>query len=240
MQNKRDRDGGTGKLTSHWEHNIFEVIEKREGVPVFRIRNINKKSDERVVHRNLLMLCNDLPLDVFKEVEAKEKNGQQHQRKKGDRKGQRKQGVDTSTDDDSGEDDDVVIVEEILGIVPEADQIQEEEGEPLVVEMEEHTQVEHDRALEYQPVEERAEEESDRALEDRSVVERESSVQDEGPLEEAQEEEIQISQNNDPEEEANQLELLEDSRLSLSQTVEEDGESAEEESQEEEDSLDDG
>ena len=126
---------------------------------------------------------------------------QQHQRKKGDRKGQRKQGVDTSTDDDSGEDDDVVIVEEILGIVPEADQIQEEDGKPFMVGMEEHTQVEKNRALEDQPVEEHTEEESDRALEDQSVVEGESSVQDEGPLEEgntyaqeeAQEEEKQIS-----------------------------------------------
>ena len=85
MQNRRDREGGTGKLASYWEHNIFEIIEKKEDSPVYKIRNISKKSDVRVVHRNLLMLCNDLPLDVFKEPEEEVKT----------RRGKQKQGRNT-------------------------------------------------------------------------------------------------------------------------------------------------
>ena len=67
MQNCREK-GGTGKLRSYWEENVFEVVEKKSELPVYKIRNINKKKDERVVHRNLLMLCNELPADVFKDV----------------------------------------------------------------------------------------------------------------------------------------------------------------------------
>ena len=64
MRNMRDK-GGTGKLKSHWEETIFQVVEKKEGLPVYRIRNLNKKTDVRVVHRNLLMSCSELPLNTF-------------------------------------------------------------------------------------------------------------------------------------------------------------------------------
>ena len=39
MQNKRDRDGDTGKFTSYWEHNIFNIIEEKEDLPVMFTRN---------------------------------------------------------------------------------------------------------------------------------------------------------------------------------------------------------
>ena len=51
-------------------------MEKKDNLPVYTIRNINKKSDRRVVHRNLLMRCNELPIDTFKkadEVETRKK-----------------------------------------------------------------------------------------------------------------------------------------------------------------------
>ena len=74
MRNKRDRSEGTAKLTSYWEHSIFVVTEKRENLPVYRIKNIHKKSDVRVVHRNLLMLCNELPMEVFDEETVRKEN----------------------------------------------------------------------------------------------------------------------------------------------------------------------
>ena len=74
MRNKRDRSEGTGKLTSYWEHSIFVVTEKKENLPVYRIKNIHKKSDVRVVHRNLLMLCNELPMEVFDEETVRKEN----------------------------------------------------------------------------------------------------------------------------------------------------------------------
>ena len=60
MRNKREK-GGTGKLQSYWEEAIFKVIEKKENLPVYKIKNINKLKDIRVKHRNLLMKCEELP-----------------------------------------------------------------------------------------------------------------------------------------------------------------------------------
>ena len=66
VQNVRAR-GGTGKLRNHWESTIFQVVEKKDNLPVFKVKNLKKGSDVRVLHRNLLMRCEDLPLDVFEE-----------------------------------------------------------------------------------------------------------------------------------------------------------------------------
>ena len=129
MQNRRDRDVGTGKLSSYWEHNIFEVIEKKEDLPVYRIRNINKKSDVRLVHRNLLMLCNDLPLDVFKEPEKKEKT-RRVQLKQGGRT-RSSQSEDVSSDEDSEVDAVVVLPSEVIGVEnPVIAELMSEESEP--------------------------------------------------------------------------------------------------------------
>jgi transposase InsO family protein len=77
MKNVRER-GGTGKLRSYWEETLFTVIERRENVPVYTIKNMKKPSDIRVVHRNLLLKCDELPLDIFdKEVEKTVKPAKQ-------------------------------------------------------------------------------------------------------------------------------------------------------------------
>ena len=57
--------GGTGKLKSHWEPNLFEVVKVDENLPVYTLQNVNSKKDRRVLHRNLLMRSNDLPLELF-------------------------------------------------------------------------------------------------------------------------------------------------------------------------------
>lgn len=64
MKNVRER-GWTGKLHSYWEESLFQVVEKRDGIPVYKIQNIKKASDVRVVHRNLLMKCDQLPDNIF-------------------------------------------------------------------------------------------------------------------------------------------------------------------------------
>jgi transposase InsO family protein len=68
VRNLRER-GGNGKLRNHWESAIFEVLEKKLDLPVFKVKNLKKPSDVRTLHRNLLMKCDDLPLDVFDEEE---------------------------------------------------------------------------------------------------------------------------------------------------------------------------
>ena len=62
--------GGTGKLRSYWVEAVFKVLKKREGLPVYEIKNVRKSSDVRVVHRNMMMRCNELPLSVLDEEHA--------------------------------------------------------------------------------------------------------------------------------------------------------------------------
>ena len=66
MKNVRER-GGTQKMKSFWEETLFKVIAKRENIPVYRIQSVKNNSDVRLIHRNLLMKCNELPSDVFDE-----------------------------------------------------------------------------------------------------------------------------------------------------------------------------
>ena len=74
MRNVQDK-GGTAKLRSYWEPTIFEVVRKHEEIPIFEIRNLSKKSDKRIVHRNLLMKNNDLSLELFHGDGVTEKKG---------------------------------------------------------------------------------------------------------------------------------------------------------------------
>ena len=70
VRNVREQ-GGTGKLRSHWERGVFEIVKKKDQLPVYIIQNVNKKKDQRTVHRNLLMECNDLPKQIFEDVQEK-------------------------------------------------------------------------------------------------------------------------------------------------------------------------
>ncbi|XP_035264283.1 uncharacterized protein LOC118222647 [Anguilla anguilla] len=55
--------GGPGKLRSHWEDKIHVVVgKKNEDSPVFEIRPEDGKGNNRIVHRNLLLPCDSLPL----------------------------------------------------------------------------------------------------------------------------------------------------------------------------------
>ena len=62
--------GGTGKLRSHWERQIFNVIKQQGELPVYHVQNINNAKDVRILHRNHLLKCEQLPLDVFDEEDS--------------------------------------------------------------------------------------------------------------------------------------------------------------------------
>ena len=65
--------GGTGKLRTYWEPNIFEVLQKDKNIPVYTVKNLTDEGDTRVIHRNLR--CNDLPLGLFEnKLEKKRSN----------------------------------------------------------------------------------------------------------------------------------------------------------------------
>ena len=57
--------GGPGKLRSHWENQIHEVVEQKEGLPIFVVKpEGNTKGRSRVLHRNLLSLVTSYHLMV--------------------------------------------------------------------------------------------------------------------------------------------------------------------------------
>ncbi len=57
--------GGTGKLQNHWEDAIHTVVRRvgEEG-PVHEVKPERGKGRSRVLHRNLLLPCDYLPLEL--------------------------------------------------------------------------------------------------------------------------------------------------------------------------------
>ena len=63
VRNLTDR-GGPGKLRPHWEQQIHVVTQKREDMPVYEVRPENRDGRSRVLHRNLLLPCSYLPIEI--------------------------------------------------------------------------------------------------------------------------------------------------------------------------------
>ena len=109
--------GGTGKLRSYWESSIFEVIKKDENLPVYTMKNLHKGCDKRIMHRNLLMKCNDLPVDLFQErcKERKKKKKLEHT-------------VEENSDDESSDNEIVIVYPEADPIITGGNMVVEDEG----------------------------------------------------------------------------------------------------------------
>ena len=73
VKNLREK-GGTGKLRSHWERQIFTVVKQKEHLPVYHVQNLKNSRDVRILHRNHLMKCEQLPTDVFDDDEEEEES----------------------------------------------------------------------------------------------------------------------------------------------------------------------
>ena len=64
MLKKFSERRGTGKLRSYWENDIYGVISCHTKLPIYQIKPENVGNKIRAVHRNLLMKCNDLPVET--------------------------------------------------------------------------------------------------------------------------------------------------------------------------------
>ncbi len=57
--------GGTGKLRNHWEDVVHTVVRQVGGEgPIYEVRPEQGKARSRVLHRNILMPCEYLPLEI--------------------------------------------------------------------------------------------------------------------------------------------------------------------------------
>ncbi len=57
--------GGPGNILSYWANQVYRVKERKgDNSPVYQVSPENGKGRDRVVHRNLLLLCDHLPLEL--------------------------------------------------------------------------------------------------------------------------------------------------------------------------------
>ena len=117
VQNMREKEGKP-KMRSYYEENIFRVVEVREDVPVYRIQNIKKAHDCRLVHRNKLLKVDQLPLDVFEE------ENQTKCTTKSRKKDHSVQQIDEHRDEDS--DEEFALVVEQRDVVEDVSEFQEQ------------------------------------------------------------------------------------------------------------------
>ena len=54
--------GGPGKIRSYWEDKVYKVVKQIEDWPVYEIIPDNGAGRKRVVHRNMLTQCDELPV----------------------------------------------------------------------------------------------------------------------------------------------------------------------------------
>lgn len=66
--------GGTGKLRNHWEESIHVVVRQvGENIPVYEVKPEQGRGRSRILHRNLLLPCDHLPLEVQPKTRPKTK-----------------------------------------------------------------------------------------------------------------------------------------------------------------------
>ncbi len=66
--------GGPGKLRNHWEEAVHTVVRQvSKDIPVYELRPEKGKGRSRILHRNLLLPCDHLPLETPVRTRAKKR-----------------------------------------------------------------------------------------------------------------------------------------------------------------------
>ncbi|GAA6083794.1 uncharacterized protein LOC113035358, partial [Tachysurus ichikawai] len=63
--------GGPGKLSSYWEEHVHVVQKKRLECQVYDVHSETGQGQVRVLHRNMLFLCEFLPVEDAKVIQKK-------------------------------------------------------------------------------------------------------------------------------------------------------------------------
>lgn len=72
--------GGPGKLRNHWENDVHTVVRQvSKDIPVYELRPERGKGRSRILHRNLLLPCDHLPLETILQPQTKEKSANRQQ-----------------------------------------------------------------------------------------------------------------------------------------------------------------
>ncbi|KAL0199360.1 hypothetical protein M9458_007900, partial [Cirrhinus mrigala] len=63
--------GGTDKLRNHWEETIHTVVRRmKEDLPIYEVKPEVGKGRSRILHRNLLLSCDHLPVEGQSDMAA--------------------------------------------------------------------------------------------------------------------------------------------------------------------------
>ncbi|MGL4645700.1 MAG: hypothetical protein ACRCVL_01070, partial [Cetobacterium sp.] len=95
--------GGTGKLRNYWENEVHVVLRQvANDVPIYEVKSEQSKGRSRVLHRNLLLPCDYLPLDITPtpSTQSKQKHQQRNSRTPPARRREWEAGYDNESEED--------------------------------------------------------------------------------------------------------------------------------------------